>query len=80
MYEPGYEYIIKLDEIIISDKFRRSRIHPEKLTRKLDYYRRTGEMESRIIIDHDFVLRDGYTSYRIAQIKGIENVSVYFED
>ena len=44
----------------------------------MKYWYRTGEFESRIILDMNFNLIDGYSSVRIAEIKGIDKVPVYF--
>ena len=46
--------------------------------REDELFRENGRFASTIIIDKDFVLRDGFTSYRIAEIKGIKYVDVYF--
>ena len=46
----------------------------------MGYWLRTGEFESDILIDRDFNLVDGYSSMKIAHIKGIEKVPVYFVD
>ena len=47
---------------------------------KWSYYRNTGEFESPIILNRDFVLIDGYTSYIIAKKLEIDKVPVYFVD
>ena len=41
---------------------------------------RTGEFESDILIDKDINLIDGYSSMKIAHIKNIDKVPVYFVD
>ena len=51
-----------------------------KFKKKLQYWYRTGEFESSIILDRDFNLLDGYSSMRIAEIKEIDKVPVYFVD
>ena len=38
------------------------------------------ECESKILIDRNFNLVDGYSSMKIAHLKGIEKVPVYFVD
>ena len=45
---------------------------------KMGYWLRTGEFESDILIDRDFNLVDGYSSMKIAYLKGIDKVPVYF--
>lgn len=56
----------------------KTRIRKMKFKKKLQYWYRTGEFESKIILDREFNLLDGYSSVRIAEIKGIDKVSVYF--
>lgn len=46
----------------------------------MNYYLRTGEFESPIILDKNFHLVDGFSSIKIAYIKGIDKVPVYFVD
>ena len=47
---------------------------------KWSYYRNTGEFESPIILNRDFVLVNGYTSYIIAKKSEMDKVPVYFMD
>lgn len=78
-YESGYEYWIKLDEIKLPKYMRGSRIGKEKYKRKWKYFRETGELESKIILDKNFYLLDGYSSWKIAKRAGIDIVPVYFK-
>lgn len=78
IYETGYEYWINTKEIKVNPEWRKTRIGKVKFKKKLQYWYRTGEFESRIILDRDFNLLDGYSSVRIAEIKGIDKVPVYF--
>ena len=78
VYEDGYEYWVKLDSIKIPDDFKKAPIGKEKWKRKINYWLKTGKFESRILLDRDFNLIDGYSSVKIAQVKGIEKVPVYF--
>lgn len=79
-YEIGYEYWVRTGEIKVNPEWRKTRIGNMKFKRKLQYWYRTGEFESKIILDKDFNLLDGYSSMRIAEIKGINKVPVYFAD
>lgn len=79
-YEPGYEYWVNIKDIKVNPEWRKTRIGKKKFTRKIRYWYRTGEFESKIILDKDFNLIDGYSSVRIAEIKGINKVPVYFVD
>lgn len=77
-YETGYEYWIHTKEIKVNPDWRKTKIGAIKFERKLKYWYRTGIFESKIILDKDFNLIDGYSSLRIAEIKGIDKVPVYF--
>lgn len=65
IYEPGYEYWVKLSDIHITPQFRYSRIKSAKYKRKWQFYHRNGFCESKIVLNKDFVLLDGLSSYRI---------------
>ena len=77
-YESGYEYWINRAEIKVNSEWRKTMIGKKKFGRKIQYYYRTGELQSKIILDKDFNLLDGYSSVRIAEIKHIDKVPVYF--
>ena len=79
-YDTGYEYWVYTKEIKVNPEWRKTRIGKIKLKKKMQYLYRTGEFESRIILDKDFNLLDGYSSVRIADVKGIDKVPVYFVD
>lgn len=80
VYEPGYEYWVYFRDIKLPHYLQYSRIGEKKYKHKWDYYRKTGEFESKIILDKDFNLVDGYSSYVIARISKLEKVPVYFAD
>ncbi len=46
----------------------------------MEYLFLTGVFESVIILDKDFNLIDGYSSFYIAESNGIDKVPVYFVD
>lgn len=73
-----YEYWANTKDIKIPDSYKRTRIRDKKWNHKMGYWLRTGKFESKIIIDRDFNLVDGYSSIKIAYLKGIEKVPVYF--
>lgn len=79
-YEPGYEYWVYIRDIKVNPEWKRTKINKEKFTKKITYWYKTGEFESKIILDRNFNLIDGYSSVRIAEIKGIDKVPVYFVD
>ena len=77
-YEVGYEYWVDLKDIKVNPEWRKTKIGQRKFGRKLSYWYKTGEFESKILLDRDFNLVDGYSSVRIAEIKHIDKVPVYF--
>ena len=80
VYETGCEYWVYLRDIKISHKFEKTPPRFNKMGQKWSYYRNTGEFESPIILNRDFVLIDGYTSYIIAKKSEMDKVPVYFVD
>ena len=78
MYKPGYEYWVQLHDIKISPDFARSWIGQKKWTHKRKYYLNTGTFENQIILNKDFLLIDGYSSYKIARYYGVKKVPVIF--
>ena len=79
-YEPGYEYWVYTKDIKVPKSYKRTKIGTEKWNHKMGYWLRTGEFESKILIDRDFNLVDGYSSMKIAHLKNIEKVPVHFVD
>lgn len=80
IYETGYEYWVPTDQIIITPEFSRTRIGTRKWIHKRDYYMRTGKFESQIVLTKDFVLLDGYSSYKLAKRYGEDKVPVVFAE
>ena len=80
MYETGYEYWVPTDQIIITPDFARTRIGTKKWIRKRNYYMRTGRFESQIVLTKDFVLINGYSSYKLAKRYGEDKVPVVFAE
>lgn len=79
-YEVGYEYWINLKDIKVPMEYKMTRIRTGKWNRKMTYWLRTDEFESVILLHKDFTLADGYSSVKIAYLKGIDRVPVYFVD
>ncbi len=79
-YETGYEYWVYTKDIKVNPEWRKTKIGKRKFNRKLSYWYRTGKFESKIILDKNFNLLDGYSSMRIAEIKHIDKIPVYFVD
>lgn len=80
IYETGYEYWVPTDQIIITPDFARTRIGTRKWIHKQNYYFRTGQFESQIVLTKDFVLLDGYSSYKLAKRYGEQKVPVVFAE
>lgn len=79
-YDTGYEYWVHIKDIKVPLKYKKSRIGKKKWNHKMGYWLRTGEFESPIILHKNFVLHDGYSSVKIAYLKRIDKVPVYFVD
>jgi hypothetical protein len=75
-YETGYEYWVKLSDIHITPQFRWSRIKPAKYKRKWQFHHRNGYCESRIVLNKNFELVDGLSSYRIYRVAEGEDCKV----
>ena len=79
-YEPGYEYWIYTKDIKVPRYYKLTKIGTKKWNHKMGYWLRTGKFESDILIDRNFNLVDGFSSMKIAHLKGIDKVPVYFVD
>ena len=80
IYETGHEYHIPIDQIIITPEFARTRIGKRKKKKKKEYYLRTGKFESQVVLTKDFVLLDGYSTYKLAKRYGVNKIPVIFEE
>ena len=80
VYEPEFEYWVKTKDINVPDNYKKNKIRGKKWKRKIRYYLRTGKLESKILLDKDFNLKDGFSSVKIAYLNGIDKVPVYFVD
>lgn len=80
VYESGYEYYINLSDIKVPLEFYSTPPRFQKMSKKWKYYMDTGKLESKIIVDRNFNLVDGYTSYIIAKKECISKVPVIFID
>lgn len=79
-YEIGYEYWINLRNIKVPYSYKKNKIGTVKWNHKIGYWLKTGEFESPILLHSDFTLADGFSSVKIAYLKGIDKVPVYFVD
>lgn len=79
-YEHGYEYWVYTKDIKVPKYFKLTKIGTKKWNHKMGYWLRTGKFESDILIDRNFNLVDGFSSMKIAYLKNIDKVPVYFVD
>ena len=81
VYETGTEYLVNIKDIKIPDNFKKTRIGKEKFQRKLRFFHEHGFCQSKIVLDKDFMLKDGYTSYQISRrfYGNYARVPVYFD-
>lgn len=80
IYEQGYEYWVYLKDIKVPEKYKRTKVGKSKWEHKMNYWLKTGKFESPILLHRDFSLADGFSSMKIAYLKNIEKVPVYFVD
>ena len=79
IYETGHEYWVDRKDIKVDPEWRKTLIGRKKWKRKRDFYFRHGKFESYIVLRRkDWMLVDGYSSFRLAEVYGIDRVPVYF--
>lgn len=79
--EYDQEYWVNVSEIKIQPSFRKTKIGEDKWRAKKEYYLRTGELQSPILVRRkDWTLIDGYSSFRLAEEFNLGKVPVYFVD
>ena len=72
------EYYVPVKDIIIQPSFLQTRIRPGKWKRKKQYYLDHGIFESQVVLDKNFVLQDGYSTYKLAKEFKVKHVPVVF--
>lgn len=70
-------YVVRMSDITIQKGW--NRVRKDKMNSKWNYFNRTGNMKEPIVLDRDFVLVDGFTSYKIAKRQHMKYVDVCFE-
>ena len=65
---------IELDKINIPANFKRDLPNKGKISARYNFYKKTGSFDREILIDEDNNLIDGYTTYLICKMVGIEKV------
>lgn len=71
---------VKLEDIKIKEDFEKKKPNGYKMKAKWNYYRKTGSLESDIVIDENGYLIDGYTSYLIAKADSIKKIDVIIKN
>ena len=69
-------FTIPVKFIKIKDEFIKRPPSKRKMSQKWRFYRETGKLNSPIILDENFYLIDGYTSYLIAVADGLKKVEI----
>jgi inhibitor of KinA sporulation pathway (predicted exonuclease) len=65
-----------ISEIKIPQLFIQSPPNPDKVNKKIDYYKRNGRFQKPIFINHNNVMYDGYATYMACKQLNITNVLV----
>ena len=80
LHSPGEPYKVKVSDISIPEEFKATKPRFEKMIQKRKFYRKNNRFESKIVLNKDFLLIDGYTSYIIAKENDMKHVEAYFVD
>jgi hypothetical protein len=67
---------IELDKINIPAIFKRDLPNNRKISARYSFYKKTGSFDREILIDENNNLLDGYTTYLVCKMVGIEKVRV----
>lgn len=78
LHNPGEPYKVKVSDIIIPEEFKSTKSRFKKMIQKREFYRKNDRFESKIVLNKNFLLIDGYTSYIIAKENGMKYVEAYF--
>ena len=80
LHNPGEPYKVKVSDIIIPEEFKATKPRFKKMIQKREFYRKNNRFESKIVLNKDFLLIDGYTSYLLAKENDMKHVEAYFVD
>ena len=78
LHNPSEPYTVKVSDIIIPEEFKATKPRFEKMIQKRKFYRKNNRFESKIVLNKDFLLIDGCTSYLLAKENGMKYVEAYF--
>ena len=68
--------LVKVSRIKISDEMKATYPKAGKLWHKYTYYLENGRFESKVVLDKYMVLKDGYTTYLLAKLFGVNKLEV----
>ena len=71
-----YGEIVKLKDIRIKRNFLSNPIRPEKIQKKIDYYKKHWCFKDDIILNKKNELIDGYSTYKLARLFGLHKVMI----
>lgn len=73
-----YPHLInmKLNDIVITDEFKKTMPRKEKMDKCRDTYAKYGEPSKKIVVDHKNRLVDGYVQYLVFKENNVEDVIV----
>ena len=78
LHNPSEPYKVKVSDIIIPEEFKATKPRFKKMIQKREFYRKNDRFESKIVLNKDFLLIDGYTSYLLAKENDMKHVEAYF--
>ena len=71
---------ILLKDIVIDRDFKCTKPNTEKIKAKIDYYNKNCKFYTKIVINKQNLLIDGYITYMIAKMYGKELIECWVED
>lgn len=80
LYKVGLVCSVKVSDIIIPKHFQAVVPRAQKMNKKRAFYKKYDVYESKVILNKDFMLLDGYTTYLLCIENGDKYVDVYFVD
>lgn len=76
-HRTNIEYWIPIKDIVITYDFQLTSPNPSKFWSKVHYFEKAGFL-GKIKLNKNFELVDGYCSYLICKMYGIDKVAVWF--
>lgn len=76
----GTNITFLLIRLLLHQNLQEQGLEKENGIRKKEYYLRTGKFESKVVLTKDFVLLDGYSTYKLAKKYGEEKIPVVFAE